>query len=546
MTTKAVRSTIQDNPFWILGVTPRDSRQAIVQKATERALTLEEDECQSARTTLTNPRARVAAELSWFPGLSPKRADDLIARAAKEPLTLRGEPGLPALARANLLSLAVDSIDGRCNPDDLARLILNLADTVDRLDTQETMRDVNEDRSVSGFPAIADSEMLDSAIEEHRRRIHDIVKGALDRLPTDVMVGLLTKVVSVATKGGQSHAPELIDLLVDSYEVAAQQFLQAEAANVSKLTAAASEVAGKDRGATNRIINALDQVVRNWDRVAQPIQLSAKARGLSDTLSRDVAFGVRSFAVELFNEHNFVAEARRLTGLLQELFAELPQVAERLGADSQALDAIAKERADWARSITYSADVGVAFKGTLGISPHGVSWRDQSFPLESITRVRWGGTKHSINGIPTGTTYLIGFGDSESEAVVEIRRQEVYDAFLRCLWRAVCVRLVRELAVRLKAGYRWSVGGAVVGDEHVVLMRSRLLRASEPVACNWGDVRVGSANGAFVIVSATDAKVSATLSYTELPNIHILEQLVQLAFKNGGGRLSDILDDEDD
>src|SRR3546814_11568243 len=77
------------------------------------------------------------------------------------------------------------------------------------------------------------------------------------------------------------------------------------------------------------------------------------------------------------------------------------------------------------------------FKDTLSISPDGISWKGQSFSLDSITRVRWGGVRHSVNGVPTGTTYTIAFGDKRSEAVVELKKEDIYSKFIEKLWRAV-------------------------------------------------------------------------------------------------------------
>jgi hypothetical protein len=84
-------------------------------------------------------------------------------------------------------------------------------------------------------------------------------------------------------------------------------------------------------------IEKLERVARNYDRFAQPIQLSAKARGIDHDSSRDVAFSIRSLAVDLFNDHGMLALSQRLTGLLQELFAELPDVSERVTEDARAL-----------------------------------------------------------------------------------------------------------------------------------------------------------------------------------------------------------------
>src|SRR3546814_7567450 len=115
-----------------------------------------------------------------------------------------------------------------------------------------------------------------------------------------------------------------------------------------------------------------------------------------------------------------LTQSQRLTGLLQELFAELPEVSERVEQDADALADIIQERKqavarrdEWAHEITYRAEIGVMFKDTLSISPDGISWRGQRFSLDSITRVRWGGVRHPVIGLPKGTTYSIAFGRSD-------------------------------------------------------------------------------------------------------------------------------------
>src|SRR3546814_5216991 len=89
---------------------------------------------------------------------------------------------------------------------------------------------------------------------------------------------------------------------------------------------------------------------------------------------------------------------------------------------------------------------------TCALPIYGISWKGQSFSLDSITRVRWGGVRHSVNGVPTGTTYTIAFGDKRSEAVVELKKEDIYSKFIDKLWRAVCVRLLGEMLEALKIG----------------------------------------------------------------------------------------------
>src|SRR3546814_3249365 len=75
------------------------------------------------------------------------------------------------------------------------------------------------------------------------------IKDALDRLPPTTLVQVMTDTVEEVTLGGEDHAPELIDDLVDSYEVETQGFLQKEAENVHKLIKAARDSANSGEAA---------------------------------------------------------------------------------------------------------------------------------------------------------------------------------------------------------------------------------------------------------------------------------------------------------
>ena len=192
-----------------------------------------------------------------------------------------------------------------------------------------------------------------------------------------------------ATLGGEDHAPELIDDLVDSYEVETQGFLQKEAENVHKLIKAARDSANSGEAAVKPYVDKLDAVARNWDKVAQPIQLSAKARGIDHEASSDLAYEIRSLAIDLFCTHDMLTQSQRLIGLLQELFAELPEVSERVEQVADALADIFHKRKqavaridelvreftsvmedERAREITYRAEIG----DVQGHSEHFARW----------------------------------------------------------------------------------------------------------------------------------------------------------------------------
>jgi TPP-dependent trihydroxycyclohexane-1,2-dione (THcHDO) dehydratase len=95
--------------------------------------------------------------------------------------------------------------------------------------------------------------------------------------------------------------------------------------------------------AITTIVDKLEKVTRNWDRVAKPIQLSAKSRGIAHHLSRNAAFALRSLGVDLNNKYGMLDQADRITRLLKELFVELPEVAEKLGEDAEAIENLRRQ-----------------------------------------------------------------------------------------------------------------------------------------------------------------------------------------------------------
>lgn len=542
-------TTLHDSPFAILGVTTRDDRRRIVELAEEKSLELDHDVCQKARADLTNPRSRLSVEMAWLPGVSPRKASQLVERLLQDPMAIREESGLPTLAHLNLLAAAFETVGSGHEADDLVAFIMETAYLAEKLSPEDVMRDINEDRAVSGFPEVRALDQIEAALTECKRNYRGAIKDALDRLPPKTLIQVMTETVDVVTSGGEVHAPELIDNLVDSYEIETQGILEKEADNVHKLIKLAREQADSGEAAVKPYVDKIDAVARNWDMIAQPIQLSSKARGIDHSASRDLAFEIRSLAIDLFNKHDMLTQSQRLTSLIQELFSEVTSVAARVEEDADALADIFQQRKqaaarmdDWEREITYRADIGIFFKDTLSISPKGISWKGQTFPLDSITRVRWGGVNHSVNGIPTGTTYTIAFGNRSSEAVVELKKQEIYNAFIDKLWRAVCVRLLTEMLEALQEGRDLHFGDALLHNDGVTLVKRKFLGSNEKFRYSWGQVHVWSADGSFYIGAKDDKKANAGISYINGANTHILEQAIRMAFKKPGIHLlSDLL-----
>lgn len=546
---KAITTELHKNPFYILGVSIADNRRNIVSIAEEKSLEIDHDICQKARSDLTNPRTRLSAEMKWLPGVLPEKASQLIQHVHSVPFEIIHDARLPEIATLNLLSSRMEAIDDSEQLDDLMGAIMDFAGISEWIDMDDILSQINTDRESSGFPEINSIDQIESEYSELKRHYRNVIKNALNKLDPNDLVYLMTEILEDVTENGEEHAPELIYQLIDSYQLESKPFLDQEGKNIEKLISSIRDNAESGEDAISHLIDKLIEVTRNWDRVAQPIQLSTKSRGLDHDDSIEVAYSIRDLGIELFNEYGLLDESKKITELLQELFSELPELIERVDQDAEALEDLFEAQKNmkdqynqWAEEITYSTEWGTIFKKRLSISPDGVSWKDKAYPLTDITRVRWGGIKHSVNGISSGTTYTIAFGNNQSMAEVEVDKDFIYTKFVDKLWRAVGFRLLTDMLENLSNGGSLRFGDAIIHDDGVTLIKHKFIAANESIKLGWGQVQIWSAAGDFLIGAIDDKKTYSSMSYINDSNVHILEQAIRMKFKQGGAlRLSDIL-----
>jgi hypothetical protein len=543
---------IQQNPFHLLGATLRDSARRIIALAEEKALVLDDEICQKARSDLTAPNTRLAAEVRWLPGISPSKTEELIRALQARPVHVQETAGLPPLVRLNLEAAKFqwqgDASDVALTPaGEVAERIRQFSRLWEAIDPEQVRRDLNEDRAVSGFPEIGGTEQIEAELAELRRRHRDIVKEALDRMMSEAMVDTMSKAVRINSVGDETITNAFMDDLIDAYQEEARGFLDGETAKIEALVKLAKDVATGGTARVSPVISAIEEVATVWTKVAEPIQLSLKARGIQHNQSHHVAIAIRDLGVTLFNEHGMLDQAERITGALQRLFSYVPDVAARVAEDAEEVDGIRKswqkaaaEQEEWAERITYRTEVGVLFKKKLSISPDGIEWNGERYPLDSITRVRWGGVRHSVNGVPTGTTYTIAVGDNKRETVIHLDGTR-HQAFIERLWPAICARLMTSILRNLREGRELVFGDALLTDLGLTLTKHKMFGANERVFCDWWHIQTWSRDGSFHIQSKDDKKAYVTLSYLSDHNTHLLEHLIGLKFKAQDKKISALL-----
>ncbi|MBL0320394.1 MAG: hypothetical protein IPP74_14055 [Alphaproteobacteria bacterium] len=338
-------TAIEMNPFVLLGATTRDNRKRIVELAEEKGFTGDHDACAKARADLTNPRNRLSSEISWLPGVSPKRATELLIILRNNPTALHEyKSKIPEIAHANLIASALELIDDQVSAKEWSSWIIDLAEAANQIEAEKLLRDINEDRAISGFTEAKNLDAIETEINERIRAYKTAVKKALERLNAEKITDVVTLVVDTTTSFGETHAPVLIDDMVDVYILGIQSFLEHEADKIKDGFKKVLLLVPEGEAKVIASIKLIQAALENWDKFAQPIQISMKSRGMRHDLSRELAIEMRNLAISLAVEHKMLKPASVITDILRDVFAELPDLAEQLTEDSEDLNKIAEEQ----------------------------------------------------------------------------------------------------------------------------------------------------------------------------------------------------------
>jgi hypothetical protein len=532
---------IFNNPFYILGATIRDTRQKIIELADEKLFELNEDLCQKARSELTMPKKRLSVELNWFPGISPSKAINVINLIYNNNHNVFNMQGLTELSKINIICTIFEKRDFNLSNEKLEELIIDIVRVFDALNIEHILRDINEDRKVSSFPLIEDIELVRYEIEEKKRVCAKLITNRLNDIEIDNLIKTVTKIVSVTTKNGSINAPQIINSLIDDYQLHTKDFLHSEYDNIQQLIKTIRDKASLGENAVLSSVKKLIEVVRKWDIVAQPIQLNAKSMGIDDDLSIGVARSVRSLGIDLFNEYNYLVLSKMIADTLKELFAELPDIFERINEDIRQLNQIEEEEKQRLDSLKYTAEIGIIFKNTLHITSDAITWKGERYPIKTILGITWGATRHSVNGIPTGTIHKIIFKTSIKTVTIETNRSSVYTDAIDVIWKIMFAKIINDMLLKLKGGQSIVLSDCMIWDDGVALKKSGWFFSSEEKKFGWNKISVWSENGNFIISSTENRKFIAQMPYQTTYNVHFLEAIIRMLFKKPAPqKLSDI------
>ena len=329
---------ILKNPFHILGATPRDNRHSIIELAEERSLLSDADECMEAQSILIHPRRRISAEVAWLPGIDPTLSDEVLTHLDTPNRNLLNITGLTHIARANLLTTGLSRLPNLSSAN-IIEWILAIAQASKDINPEIVCATLNEDRRASGFPEIIDLSAIGDEIRKQKNYYRQVLSSVLESLSVPERASVLTQTIESSIEVGKTRCPVLIEDLILSYELGVQNSLEQKRRIIEAQDEQLRVMVdiGNPDATLQPIVNQLIQTLKEWDTIAQPIQLSRRSRGERHTDSSEIAWRIRRLAIDLFNEYSKLDFSLKITNMLLEVFAEVPEIVERLTEDLKAL-----------------------------------------------------------------------------------------------------------------------------------------------------------------------------------------------------------------
>ena len=393
------------HPFFLLKATQRENKQRIIELVEEQSLFSDTDKFRNLQDTLIFPRKRISAETTWLPGVKPERVYDillfletstgnrignynaktftsndslaavLLSLPCEESDTIADEvlellipyeqrsskrdhlvevhkflglDKLSPIARGNLLAGRMLRLP-EYTSDIVSEWVSEIAKTFENFDPLDVCRILNEERQESGFPEITDLSDIISAIQKIRHYYKQVVKFVLESIySAKERAYAVMMLIESGTDDNSSNLPTLIEDTIDSYEECAESFLEKEERKIEeygkKLRIAAENE--EPEISFTQIIGELNDTLTNWGIIAQPIQLNKRRQGLIHNVSHVISERVRQLAIFLYNEYDKLDSSQEILKTLNEVFAEFPNITERITADLETLNKINQKHED--------------------------------------------------------------------------------------------------------------------------------------------------------------------------------------------------------
>lgn len=328
-----------NNPFNILGVSTRDNRIKIMEAAAVKGLQIDSDICNNARVTLTHPRNRLKAEIAWLPDLSKKIYDKIIIyinsdQALPEILKVEVMNESP-ITQLNILAYELERFNFE-DIDDSSKKIIEIDRLAELVNFEDVRLQINEERMASGFTAIETVNNIEKEFNEH---IHDIsgnINSKIKIMGKEKCMEIVTMIADKCIADDEYEYGRIISTIIDWYEAYIHNWLEE---GKDEILIQTKEVLENFNSSTIEYeVELIIVKLQNWDKLAQPLQISSRAKGLVHEMSEELATNLRGASIYIHNEYLDIENSKRLLVALREVFAELDEFTENVENDEKIFD----------------------------------------------------------------------------------------------------------------------------------------------------------------------------------------------------------------
>lgn len=277
--------SFEQNPFQVLNVSIYDTAATINERADDLSFTEPDEKAiEQARTTLLNPRKRIAAEVQWFVSKGALSSDSILKW-----LTV------------------IDKNFSEHKP--------------------ETLRTkINRARGEAKLPVIKDVGEIKAELKNIRYEIRKMIQDELRTANQKIRVNFANRFVD-----------EVLE--AESFGVVVEDFFEVYRLEMNSLFEQTSNqiVALLPKIKINahpKFIDELTAAVKTFAYARRPLDKFSIALGANDCDdSEEIFYAVREVAVTLFNEKYLIRAPLRIMRMLEENFSHLPKLVELIRKD---------------------------------------------------------------------------------------------------------------------------------------------------------------------------------------------------------------------
>ena len=279
---------IFENPFYILGVSPRDNRRAIAAAAEDKLFLSDAAVINDARNALLIPEKRLAAEMRWFPGIDDRKIAELIEfllqlRAGKDQNSNLAD--LTDYIDIDALNLLIYIWEFK-SASDITAVIFEISKFFEDMYVDDILVTINEARAEAGFPEAGEAE-VEYELNNYRADIVKTIEDKLSALALEEYYDVINSLAEKYAEGdGDYYNSLLLGDLLDDYELNITSRIEEKR---DLILSALDNMRRQVNNISNNDFENLSLRLKEWHDMARPLELAAQVRGINNkNLDRQV------------------------------------------------------------------------------------------------------------------------------------------------------------------------------------------------------------------------------------------------------------------